>query len=157
MKTLFNTFILFVLPAFMFLGCQSRTNQLSVSDTIILPFENLDKEEIIKEVRIEFDKGTAAINRHDAEELYTYLWNSAEFLASGNGEVTKGWEENYKSASSIHSNPEYQSFYIEYDEIIIRVINRDAVVVTGDGYFKDFPGEDGRQARRRSGLQHDKQ
>ena len=77
MKTLFNTFILFVLPAFilfvlpafMFLGCQSSTNQLSVSDTIILPFVNLDKEEIIKEVRIEFDKGTAAINRHDAEEL----------------------------------------------------------------------------------------
>ena len=57
--------------------------------------------------------------------------------------MTNGWDANYEICTSIHTNPKYQSYTVDYDEINIRVLNRDAVMLTGKGYFNNFPTEEG--------------
>ena len=77
-----------------------------------------EKELIIKEVRSEFDKVIAGANKHDADALLKQHWNS-------------------------DTNPKYQSFTLDMDQVIIRVIDREAVMVVADGYFNNFPTSEG--------------
>jgi hypothetical protein len=133
MKPLRNSILLFLLSVFIFYGCQKGTTQLSDAEI----------EEIKKEVRTEFDKIIDAADRHDAEEAMLHHWNNQDYLYAANGTINKGWEPMNKIVTSIHSNPKYQSYNVVCDEVILRVISQNSVMVTSSGYFNNFPGEEG--------------
>jgi uncharacterized protein (TIGR02246 family) len=124
---------LLIVPLISFWGCQNTTNELSESE----------KDSIIKEVRSEFDKEIAAANNHDADAMMQIHWNSPDYVYVGNGTITKGWESMLKVVNSIHSNPKYQSYTVDLDEVIIRVIDREAAMISAGGYFNNFPTEEG--------------
>lgn len=133
MKKLMLKVALLIIPIITFWGCQNTTNELSESE----------KDSITKEVRSEFDKVLAAANNHDADAMMQISWNSPDYMYVGNGTITKGWESVQKDANSIHSNPKYQSFTVDLDEVSIRVIDREAAMITAGGYFNNFPTEEG--------------
>ena len=133
MKTSLRSICVFAIFAIIFCGCQTAPAPLSESE----------KEEIIKEVRAAFDKTTLAVNTHDADQILDFCWNDNDYLYAADGTLDKGWDANYKAASSIHSNPNNQSFTIHYDEIIIKVLKRDAVMLVGKGAFNDILTEAG--------------
>lgn len=122
-----------IMPLISFLGCQNTTNELS----------ELEKNSITQEVRSEFEKAMAAGNIHDADAMMRIHWNSPDFVYVENGTITKGWESLLKATNSIHSNPKYQSLNVVLDEVIIRVIDREAAMITARGYFNNFPTEEG--------------
>jgi len=133
MKKLMLKVALLIVPLISFWGCQNTKNELSESE----------KDSITKEVRSEFDKVIAAANNHDADAMMQIQWNSEDYMYVGNGTITKGWESMLKAFSSVHSNPKYQSFTVDLDEVIIRVIDREAAMITAGGYFNNFPTEEG--------------
>jgi len=133
MKTLLKSILFVLIPCLLFGGCQNNPSQLT--DT--------EKEEIKKEVRTEFDKIIDAADRHDAEEAMLHHWNNKYYLYAANGNITKGWEPMNKIVTSIHSNPKYQSYNVVCDEVILRVISQNSVMVTSSGYFNNFPSEEG--------------
>jgi len=106
------------------------------------PFSESEIEEIKKEVKVVFDQATKAANDHDADAMVSLDWNNEDYMYVGNGEIMKGWEAKFKVAQSIHTNPKYQSYTVDYDEILMKVISRDAVMVTGSGYLNNFPGDE---------------
>lgn len=133
MKKLMFKVAFLIMPLISFWGCQNSTNELS----------EVEKDSITKEVRSVFDKAIAAGNRHDAEAMMELHWNSPDFVYVGNGTITKGWEPLLKVTNAIHSNPKYQSLTADLDEVIIRVIDREAAMITAGGYFNNFPTEKG--------------
>jgi uncharacterized protein (TIGR02246 family) len=133
MKNSMLKVVFLIVPLISFWGCQNTTNELNESE----------KDSITKEVRSEFDKAIAAASNHDADAMMQIHWNSTDYMYVGHGAITKGWESMLKGANSIHSNPKYQSFTVDLDEVIIRVINREAAMVTAGGYFNNFPTEEG--------------
>jgi hypothetical protein len=133
MKKLMLKIAFLIVPLISFWGCQTSINELSESE----------KDSIIKEVRSEFDKIITAANNHDADAMMQIHWNSPDYLYAGNGSLTKGWESMLAVANSIHSNPKYQTYTVDLDEVIISVIDRDAAMLTAAGYFNNFPTEEG--------------
>lgn len=133
MKPFKNSVFVFLISVFAINGCQKAPAPLSETEI----------EEIKKEVKEVFDQATKAANDHDADAMLMHDWNNEDYLYVGNGEIIKGWEAKLKVATSIHSNPKYQSFTVDYDEVMMRVISRDAVMITGSGHFNNFPGEEG--------------
>jgi len=133
MQKLMLKVALLIVPLTSFWGCQNSTNELSESE----------KDSIKKEVRHEFDKGITAASNHNADAVMQIHWNSEDYMYVGNGTITKGWDSMLKAFSSVHSNPKYQSFTVDLDEVIIRVIDREAAMVTAGGYFNNFPTEEG--------------
>lgn len=131
-KLMFKVFFL-MMPLISFWGCQNTTNELS----------ELEKDSITKEVRSEFDKAMAAGNIHDADGMMQIHWNSPDFVYVVNGTINKGWESLQKATDSIHSNPKYQSLTVDLDEVIVRVIGREAAMITAGGYLNNFPTEEG--------------
>ena len=114
-------------------GCNNNPDQISESE----------KASIIKEVRSEFDKIITAANNHDADAFMQIQWNSEDYMYAGHGTITKGWVPALKGFKSVHSDPKYQSFTIDLDEVIIRVIDQEAAMITAGGYFNNFPTEEG--------------
>ena len=133
MKPIMSKVFLLLISSIIIWGCQNNPTMLSDSD----------KESIIKEVRHEFDKLMAAANNHDADGIMQIMWNSPDYVYAGNGMITIGWEAALKAFSSVHSNPKYQSFSVDLDDVIIHVIDREAAMVVAEGYFNNFPTEEG--------------
>ncbi len=133
MKKLMLKVALLIIPIITFWGCQNTTNELSESE----------KDSIIEEVRIEFEKAISAATNHDADEMTSYWWDNEDFLYASNGSLIKGWEPGYEVANSIHSNPKYQSFSVDLDEVLISVINEGSAMVSAVGYFNNYPSEEG--------------
>ena len=119
--------------AAIFFGCQSPSSSLSEAE----------KEEIKKEVRSDFDATTFEVNAHDADMIMQACWNDKDYLYVANGVLIKGWEENLKDGTIIHSNPKNQSFSVSYDEITIKVLSREAVMLVGKGAFHNILTEEG--------------
>jgi ketosteroid isomerase-like protein len=133
MKTSFSSICVFAIFAILFCGCQSAPAPLSESE----------KEEIIKEVRAAFDKSTLAVNNHDPDKIMEFDWNDGDYMYASDGTLTKGWEANFKIVSTIHLNQNNQSSTINYDEIIIKVLKPDAVMLVGKGLIENILTEDG--------------
>jgi hypothetical protein len=133
MKNSFSSICVFAIFAILFCGCQTAPAPLSESE----------KEKIIKEVRDAFDQTTLAVNNHDVDKIMEFCWNDRDYLYAADGALLKSWEANNKEASLIHSNPKNQAFTINYDEIIIKVLKRDAVMLVGKGSFNDVLTVDG--------------
>ena len=132
MKILINT-IGTALITVCFLGCESTPT----------PLTELEKDEIKNEVRQAFDMTTVAVNEHDAARIMESCWNSENYLYVAQGTLTKGWERNNEISTTIHTDPNNQSFTIEYDDITIKVLKRDAVLLVGKGYFHNILTEEG--------------
>ena len=133
MKTFMSKIFYLIIPLIILWGCQSSPTELSESE----------KDSIINEVGIQFERAMEAASDHDVDAMMQFEWNSQDYLYAGNGTITKGWESMLKGVNSIHSNPKYQSFTVVIDEFIIRVIDREAAMVTASGYFNNFPTEEG--------------
>jgi len=133
MKKLMLKVVLLIVPLISFWGCQNSTNELSESE----------KDSITQEVRSVSDKITTAANNHDANAMMQNSWNSQDYLYAANGALIKGWDSMLEVANSFHSNPKYQTFTVDVDEKIIRVINRDAAMVITVGYLNNFPTQEG--------------
>ena len=127
------SFICTLFIAASFWGCQSSPNPLSEQE----------KEVIEKEVRKAFDETTAAVNMHDADKIMQACWNDKDYFYAANGTLMNDWEANHEAATIIHSNPKNQTYTVDYDEIIVKVLNRDAVMLVGKGAFINILTEDG--------------
>ena len=119
--------------ALVLLGCQSTST----------PLTEVEMQEIRNEVRQSFKRTTEAVNNHDAVKIMESCWNDENYLYAANGTLTKGWDKNNDISTTIHSDPKNQLFTIEYDEISIRVLKRDAVLLVGKGYFHNILTKDG--------------
>jgi uncharacterized protein (TIGR02246 family) len=138
MRKSLNTVFIFLTATMFFCGCQSSSSELNEAE----------KEDIVKEVRIAFDKEIEAASKHNAADMMQCYWNDEAFLYTSNGELTRGWDAFNGIVTSIHSNPKYQSYTGHFDAITIRVLKRDAAMITGDGYLSDFPTEEGPKSIR---------
>jgi len=135
MKKLILRVIFLIVPLISFLGCQNTTNELSESE----------KDSIKEEVREVFDESIKAANAHDAAGMLAHDWNSQDYLYASNGNLMKGWNAKSDAVQSIHTNPELQSYGVVLDEVILRVISRQVVIITCTGHFSNFPKEQGPQ------------
>jgi uncharacterized protein (TIGR02246 family) len=133
MKPFRNLLFIFLISMLAIYGCQKTP----------APLTNTEKEQIEAEVRAAFDKEIKAANDHDADAMMQVHWNSQDYLYAGNGNITRGWESMHKVVSSIHSDPKYLSYTVDPEEVFIRVINREAAIITAGGYFNNFPGDEG--------------
>jgi hypothetical protein len=136
MKTLPRTLSYLLIFLFISFGCNNRQSELSDSDI----------EATKAEVRDAFKRVTNEVNNHDAEKMMQYCWNSPDYLYVANGTLIKGWESNHKDANTIHSDPKNQSFTIDYDEILIKVLNREAVLLVGNGKFNNINTDEGNKS-----------
>lgn len=132
MKKVFSTLSI-ILIALSFWGCQNSSAPLTESE----------EEAIKKEVREAFDAITPSVNMHDADKIMQACWKHEDYLYLANGSLVKGWEANLKEGTIIHSNPENQSFTVDYDEILITVLSRDAAMLVGNGAFHNIRTVDG--------------
>ena len=94
---------------------------------------------IEQEIKNVFDVSAKAASNHDFETMMKYLWNNENFVYASNGYLIKGWDAMYNVASTVHSNPENQKFYLNFDEVNVKVINDEAVMVNGVGQMVDIP------------------
>ena len=133
MKTFKIQPLVLLLSVLTLFGCQKSTQDLT--DT-----EKNEVEESIRQIMNDLDK---TVEDHDFEKMMEYSWNDKDYIYVGNGTITKGWKNNYDVASTIHSNPKHQSFNVSYDELIVKVLSRDMAMVIGDGYFNNFPTDEG--------------
>jgi len=102
-----------------------------------------EKKSIIEEVTTVFEEGINAAVKHDADAMMQVHWNSQDYMASIDGILIKGWEPVFNMVSSVHSNPRYQSFTVDYDELIIKVISKDAALITSTGNILNVPSSEG--------------
>jgi len=128
-----NSIFTFLLSLLFLWGCNNAPATLS----------DAEKEQIKSEVKQVFDQGIKAANEHNAAAMTENDWNSPDYIYVSNGTLIKGWKAKFETAHTIHSNPVYQSFTVNYNETIIHVISREAAMVTGNGYFRNFPAEQG--------------
>jgi hypothetical protein len=117
----------------LFFCCSQQTDDLTLNE----------KEAIENEIRNIMSQIVEAVRVHDVDKMFQYCLKNGTYIYAANGTISKSFDENYKIATTIHSDPKNQSFYVRYDELIIKVINRNSVMVVGDGYFYDFPAEAG--------------
>ena len=132
MKTIAISMSVIVLTL-LFWGCESKSAQLSEAE----------KEEIKKEVINTSNATTLDVNAHDADKIMQACWNDKDYVYVANGVITKGWEENLKGSTIIHSNPKNQSYSVSFDEINIKVLSREAVMLVGKGAFHNILTEEG--------------
>jgi hypothetical protein len=133
MKTSENIAIILLILFACSYGCQNKPATLSEAE----------KETIKKEVRNEFDKIIRAANEHDARAMMEESWNSPDYLYAHYGTLSKGWDEQTKLVETIHNDPAFRTFTVDMDDINIRVISREAAMITGTGAFNNFPAESG--------------
>ncbi len=133
MKTSMSKIVSLITFLIMFMGCQDIPTELSESE----------KDSIIQEVRTEYDKFIAAASAHDAAVMMQSQWNSEDFLFASNGTMIKGFDAMHNVVNSIHSESKNQSISIDLNEVMIRVINREAVMVSTEGYMNNFPTNEG--------------
>ena len=133
MKKLMFKIAFLIVPLISFWGCQNSSNELSESE----------KDSIIQEVRAEYDKFIAASSAHDAAVMMQSIRNSEDFLFASNGSRIKGYDEMHNVVNSIHSNPELQSYSVELNEVIIRVISHEAALLSIEGFLINFPTSEG--------------
>jgi hypothetical protein len=117
-------------------GCQNSPTPLS----------DAEKEDIKQEVKAAFEQTTAAVNIHDADKIMQACWNNEEYFYAANGTLMEGWKANHDAALSIHSNPKNQSFTLDYDAIIVKVLNQDAAMLVAKGAFNHILTEDGTES-----------
>ena len=113
-------------------GCKNISNELS----------EVEKNEIIKEVRSVVEEGIIAANNHDPDAMMKVHWHSDDYLAVVNGTIVKGWETVNEIVSNGHSNPRNQSFTIEQQEVDIRILNNLTAFVIAEGKFINVPTKD---------------
>jgi len=133
MKTSMSKIASLITFLIIFMGCQDIQTELGESE----------KDSIIQEVRTEYDKFIAAASAHDAAVMMQSQWNSKDFLFASNGEMIKGFDAMHNVVNSIHSNPELQSYSVELNEIKIRVISREAAIISSEGFLNNFPTYEG--------------
>jgi len=115
------------------MGCQDIPTELGESE----------KNSIIQEVKAEYNKFIAAASTHDVAAMMHSQWNSEDFLFASDGKMIKGFDAMSNVFNSIHSNPELQSYSIELNEVMTRVISREAVMVISQGFLNNFPTNEG--------------
>lgn len=128
-----NSIFIFLLSMLAFWGCQNTQTVLS----------DAEKEQIKEEVATVFGQMMKGADDHNPDEMMSHAWNNDEFIYVSNGTVINGWEAMMKTVASIHANPEFQSYTVNIEETVIKVICNDAAMVTATGYFGNFPGEQG--------------
>ena len=133
MKTLYGSHCILIMLMLVVFGCSNNQTELTDSE----------KENIKAEVMDVFSNVTEEVNNHDYEKMMQYCWNDPNYIYVANGTLVKSWDSNYESASDIHSDPENQSFTVDYDEIIIKVLKRDAVLLVGNGSFHNINTDEG--------------
>jgi len=133
MKTSNNLLLALILAFITLYGCQQNKQELTEQ-------ERIEIEENVRNVMNDLIK---AVNEHDVDKFMGYCWNNQDYYYAGNGTIFKGWKDNYNSAITIHSDPKYKSFTVNYSEIIVNVISKDVAKVIGIGMFKNFPTTDG--------------
>jgi uncharacterized protein (TIGR02246 family) len=132
MKTEISKVYYLLMPFIFILGCKSASTELS----------DIERNNIIKEVRSVVEEGVVAANKHDADAMMKVHWDSNDYLAVVNGTIIKGWETVHKLVTYVHSNPKNQSFTVSQKEVDIRVINNVTVMVVAEGEFIDVPTKD---------------
>ena len=133
MKKLMLKVVFLIVPLISFWGCQNTIDELSESE----------KDTIVKEVSQVFEEGMIAANRHDEEAMMQVHWNSKEYIAAIDGYLIKGWEGTNEAVTYIHSNPKYQSFTVNHEELIVKVLSVDAAIVTASGNLNNVPTSEG--------------
>jgi ketosteroid isomerase-like protein len=133
-----NLSFLLMFSMSLFFGCRQQAGELTEAEKTLIE----------QEIRNIMNQTLEAIKIHDVDKIMEHCLKNEDYLYSANGFLTKGFDENYKIASTIHSDPDNQSFFVNYEDLIIKVINRDCVMVVGDGYFKNIQDEDGSKSIR---------
>jgi uncharacterized protein (TIGR02246 family) len=84
-----------------------------------------------------------AANNHDPDAMMLIHWNTTDYMNVGNGTIIKGWETVHNIVTSVHSNPENQSFTVDQQVVDVRVINSVTAFVVAEGKLIDVPTKDG--------------
>ena len=133
MKTLIFKIVSLITFMSILTGCQNISTELGDSE----------KESIVQEVKKEYEKFIAAASKHDAALMMDFQWNSEDYHFASNGTITKGYEAMNKVVNSIHLNPELQSYSIELNDVMIRVISPNAAIVSAESFLNNFPTREG--------------
>jgi hypothetical protein len=121
-----------LLSMLLIFGCSQQNKELTEDE----------KTKIEQEISSIMDEINVGINAHDVDRFSSFWLKSEDLIYARDGHATRGFHDLYQIASDVHSNPKFQTFKISYDDMIIRVLGRDMVMVTGDCYLNDFPSED---------------
>ena len=97
------------------------------------------KASIKQEVQAVFDASAKDAGNHNVKTIMKYFWNNENLVYAANGNLIKGWDAMYNVASTVHSKPENQKFYLNFDEVIIKVIDEKTALVNGVGQIVDIP------------------
>jgi uncharacterized protein (TIGR02246 family) len=92
-----------------------------------------EKERISAEVFAAYERMEEAINRHDVDELYRHYWNDQDLIMAGNGAIHYGWSDMREVSRAIHADPDVQPLLWKAGQKDIRVIGRNAAVLTVAG------------------------
>ena len=121
-------FLVIVLP-----GCKEKTE----------PLFDIEVDAIKNEINNAFELSADAASKHDVETIMKFFLKDEDLVYAGNGVLIKGWSNLYEAVNSVHSDPKNQGFRIGFESVDIKVITRNAALVTGAGKLVDFPTEEG--------------
>jgi hypothetical protein len=121
-----------MLSILLFFGCSQQSDTLTEDE----------KTKIEQEINSIMDQINEGMNTHDVDRIVANWLKTEDFIYVGNGHVI-AYDDLYKNLSQVHSNPRFQTTKISYDNMIIKVLSRDQVMVIGDCYLNDFPSGDG--------------
>lgn len=132
MKPIKNFVYIFLISVVMIYSCQK-------SPVILTETE---KETISNDVRATFSQLNAAMNSHNVDEMKKYFSDEVDFVYAGSGNIYTKLDDLFKVIASVHSNPELLPFTVDFNEIKIRVLNNDLVMLTGIGKVNNSIGTD---------------
>ena len=129
MKKINIPYLVFLMMVLILWGCQNSTTVLS----------DAEKESIKNEVQTTFDQMTSAANTHKPDDILKYSWNDEEFLYAGSGKIIKGWNNFYDIVSSVHTNSPSLPFTMQFDESVIKVLDKDLAMISAAGKVTSSP------------------
>ena len=132
MKLIKNSIIVLLISVLTIFSCKKSSS----------PITETEKEAISKDARATFSQLNAAMNSHNVSEIRKYFSDEEDFIYAGSGNIYTKLDDLFKVIASVHSNLELLPFTIDFNEIKIRVLNSDLVMLTGIGRVNDAIGTD---------------
>lgn len=132
MKPILKSIFVFLISAFSIYSCQKAPALLTESE----------KEAISNEVKTAFKQMNAMMNSHNVDEMMKLYVDDDDFIYAASGNLYTKLGDLRESVGRVHSNPMLLPFTVTFNEIKIRVLERDLTMLSGLGLVKSSIGSE---------------
>lgn len=132
MKPIQKSVLVFLISVFTLSNCQKVPATLTEAE----------KEAITNEVKAIFKQMNAMMNSHNVDEIMKFYVDDDDFIYAASGNLHTKFGDLQQAVRRVHSNTNLLPFTVTFNEVKVRILERDLVMLTGLGLVNSSIGSE---------------